>query len=196
MATRSASARAANIGDASARADGTSCSSSRNVRRSSHATAGDHDVDIQCHCTQLYRPRRGSQDALPAAVKSPFPVLTKFRVRQRHENPHRTAQRRPLGLSLDVLILAIILLGLVVGAAKQLVLGRSGPGIDWGSPSPPVSSARSSADCSAASSPVTASDQAERADRLVHRRVDRHGPLALVAEPACSGTGQSRSRTR
>jgi uncharacterized membrane protein YeaQ/YmgE (transglycosylase-associated protein family) len=31
-----------------------------------------------------------------------------------------------------VLILAIILLGLVVGAAAQLVLGRSGPGIDWG----------------------------------------------------------------
>ena len=31
-----------------------------------------------------------------------------------------------------MLILAIILLGLVVGAAAQWVLGRSGPGIDWG----------------------------------------------------------------
>ena len=61
------------------------------------------------------------------------PVLTKFRVRWRDQNPHRTAWRRPPGLpSLDVLILAIILLGLVVGAAAQLVLGRSGAGIDWG----------------------------------------------------------------
>jgi uncharacterized membrane protein YeaQ/YmgE (transglycosylase-associated protein family) len=31
-----------------------------------------------------------------------------------------------------VLILGIILLGLVVGAAAQWVLGRSGAGIDWG----------------------------------------------------------------
>ena len=31
-----------------------------------------------------------------------------------------------------MLILGLILLGLVVGAAAQWVLGRSGPGIDWG----------------------------------------------------------------
>ena len=31
-----------------------------------------------------------------------------------------------------MIILAIILIGMVVGAAAQVVLGRSGRGIDWG----------------------------------------------------------------
>ena len=62
-----------------------------------------------------------------------------------------------------MLIIGILLFGLLVGAAAQLVLGRDGRGIDWGMALVAGLPARSSVGCSPACSPVTASTSA-RAD--------------------------------
>ena len=81
-----------------------------------------------------------------------------------------------------VLILAIILFGMVVGAAAQFVLGRDGRGIDWGLA---LGAGLIGSFVGGLLFSLIAGDgielRAERADRLVHRRRARHPGVALVA---------------